>query len=104
MISESDFDSLKPGDKVKIVDEWLPKEDEYDVWGPCGENENGEMDCWLGKIMTVKEHSGREILMEEDDGENHHVWYGEPTGWYWNRYCIDRILGKETSIGLEELI
>ena len=103
MISESDFDSLKPGDKVKIIDAWLPKKDVSYALGPCNENINGKMDHWLGKIMTVKSRLGSSAHMEEDSEENWYE-YGKPTGWYWNRYCIDKILGKETSIGLEELI
>ena len=101
MISESDFDSLKPGDKVKIIDAWLPKEGEDDAWGPCDENEEGRMDHWLGKVMTVREVNifSNDVEMVEDI---HEGIYG--CGWYWNRYCIDKILGKETSIGLEELI
>ena len=103
MISYTLFESLRPGDKVKIIDAWLPKKDESYALGPCNENINGEMDHWLGKIMTVKSHLGSSVRMEEDSEENWHG-YGEPTGWYWNRCCIDEIIGKETAIGLEELI
>ena len=101
MISESDFDSLKPGDKVKIVDAWLPKEERFHAWGPCNENEEGKMDHWLGKVMTVREVSNfsNDVRMAEDIHEGVYT-----DGWYWNRYCIDKILGKEISIGLEELI
>lgn len=101
MINEFDFESLKPGDKVKIVDAWLPKEDEDGAWGPCNENEEGEMDHWLGKVMTVREVSNfsNDVRMVEDIHEGIYT-----DGWYWNRYCIDEILGKETAIGLEELI
>lgn len=101
MISESDFYSLKSGDKVKIVDAWLPKEDDEDDCGPCNENEEGKMDHWLGKVMAVREvyNFSNDVRMVEDIHEGVNA-----DGWYWNRYCIDKILGKETSIGVEELI
>lgn len=100
MISESDFDSLKPGDKVKIIDAWLPKEG-HRARSLCDENEEGRMDHWLGKIMTVRRVniSTNTVSMVEDANERIRA-----DGWYWNRYCIDKILGKETLIGLEELI
>lgn len=99
MISESNFNSLKPGDKVKIIDAWLPEED--DEWYPCNENEEGKMDHWLGKVMTVRGvcNFSNDVRMVEDIHEGVNA-----DGWYWNRYCIDKILGKETSIGVEELI
>ena len=51
---------LAPGMKIKIVDEWVPG---------CRQNYDGQMDHWLGKIVTVKEKRSTIFLIEEDDGE-----------------------------------
>ena len=88
MISEAQFDALIPGDKVQIVSSWHPFSEE---------NKFGYMDKWLGEIVTVREWSGDRIQMIEDQGEN----YG---GWYWNRFCIERVLPDVSAIGVDELI
>ncbi len=65
----------KVGDKVRIVSEW--GED-------CGQDLNGEMDKWLGKVMTIRTvgSKGGDYRMQEDKTE----YYG--FGWYWNENCI----------------
>ena len=40
-----DLSELRPGMKVKIVDQWGPG---------CGENPEGHMDYWLGQIVTIR--------------------------------------------------
>ena len=57
----------KVGDKVRIVDH------RTDNMNPFG-----EMDKWLGKVMTIRGLFLRGYVMEEDYGE-----YGG-TGWYWD--------------------
>lgn len=70
-MTEKEFNKLKPGDKVRIVSERVD-----------GMNMSGEMDKWLGKVMTVRgrwnEYS---IQMEEDKNEN-------IGGWLWGRNMI----------------
>lgn len=69
-----EFKKLKVGDKVKIVDEKTGK-----AWSP-----RGEMDRWLGKIMTIRDIAGSGIVrMREDVGEN------GCGGWYWYPHMID---------------
>lgn len=71
-MTEKEFNELKPGDKVQIVEERT-----------AGMNSLGAMDKWLGKIMTVKcfAYSDR-IRMEEDQNENYY------NGWCWNKDMI----------------
>ena len=57
----------KVGDKVRIVDH---RTDNMNTFG--------EMDKWLGKVMTIRGLFLRGYVMEEDYGE-----YGG-TGWYWD--------------------
>jgi len=98
MISEKAFQNLKPGDSVLIVDEW-------DLDGLCKENSFGEMDHWLGKKMTVKSAAYNDgdnptVQMEEDSEEGI---FGH--GWYWNRFCIKKVvIATSDIVGLEELI
>lgn len=69
-----EFKKLKVGDKVKIVDEKTGK-----AWSP-----SGNMDRWLGKIMTIRDIAGfGTVRMREDVGE-----YGG-NGWYWYPHMID---------------
>lgn len=74
MITIDEYLALKPGDQVQIVSSWGPG---------CGQNIYGEMDCWLGQIMTVSSCSPV-MEMVEDNGR-----------WLWNNRCIERILGRE---------
>lgn len=74
-------DRYKVGDKVKIVDKWLPG---------CFQNSQGEMDKWLGKIMTIKKDTWLGYLMVEDASE------ASGRGWYWNNYCIEGKVVEES--------
>lgn len=56
----------KVGDKVRIVDHRTDNMNHF-----------GEMDKWLGKVMTIRRLFLPGYRMEEDCGEN----YGR--GWYW---------------------
>lgn len=63
-----------------------------DSWnGYCNQNYDGEMDHWLGKIVTVKEKRSTIFLIEEDDGEcpfqNGH--------WHWFPEAVDHIVDDE---------
>lgn len=62
--------TYKPGDKVKIIDKWVPG---------CFENSSGYMDEWLGKVMTIEDtfYNG-DYKMKEDNGK-----------WYWDNTCIE---------------
>ena len=59
-----DVSTLCTGDKVRIVSKW--------GYG-CYENLDGEMDKYLGKIMTVKSVESDTVRMFEDGGQWH--WY-----------------------------
>lgn len=77
-----EFKKLKVGDKVKIV-----KEKAGGGW-----NENGKMDKWLGKTMTirgtVKTLELEALRMHEDANEN-------VKGWFWFPEMIDcKVDGK----------
>lgn len=66
------------GDLVRIVDHWDPH-------GLCLQNRSGEMDKYLGTVVTIKSilgglHPAYEI--EEDKVDR----CGR--GWVWNDYCI----------------
>ena len=69
-----EFEKLKVGDKVKIVDEKTGK-----AWSPTG-----KMDRWLGKIMTIRDiaRSGT-VRMREDVDEC------GGGSWYWYPHMID---------------
>lgn len=58
--------AYKVGDKVRIVDH---RADNM--------NHSGEMDKWLGKVMTIRECSLAQYRMKEDYGEYNGY------GWYW---------------------
>lgn len=70
-MTREEFEKLKQGDKVRIVRKRV-----------FGMNNMGEMDKWLGKVMTVKERVGSLIRMVEDQHEH----YG---GWYWGKNMIE---------------
>lgn len=70
-MTKKEFEKLKPGDKVRIVRERV-----------VGMNYMGEMDKWLGKVMTVRERAGNVIRMVED----RHEWAG---GWFWDEDMIE---------------
>lgn len=62
---------FKVGDKVRVVRK-------SSTW-----NSIGEMDKWLGKVMTIKETRLLDCQMEEDSLEN------EGCGWYWDETCLE---------------
>lgn len=73
---------LVPGDQVKIVDEWVEG---------CNENSDGDMDKWLGEVMTVRsveddEYDGPIVHMEEDIEEL----FG--CGWSWFPPAIEDVI------------
>lgn len=61
----------KVGDKVWIVDHRTDNMNHF-----------GEMDKWLGKVMTIRDLSLSGYWMEEDSGEN--IGFG----WYWDDSMI----------------
>ena len=63
----------KVGDKVRIVSEWGKG---------CWQNLNGEMDKWLGKVMTVRCVGATTYRMVEDTEDN------DWGGWVWKENCI----------------
>ena len=68
-------DSYEVGDKVKIVDKWNEK---------TNQNHDGEMDKYLGTVMTIESSTRLEMYqMEEDKSEN------DGLGWFWNKHCIE---------------
>lgn len=71
-----EFNKLKVGDKVKIVDK---KTGGY--WGF-----GGELDRWLGKTMTIRTivNPGLAIMYED--------------GWYWHPCMIDRKVDEPATI------
>ena len=61
------IDNLKVGDKVLITDTWMPG---------ANQNPDGEMDIYLGKIVTVThldDYNGSTFSIEEDRGN--WTWY-----------------------------
>ena len=68
----------KVGDKVRIVDHRTGRM-----------NILGEMDKWLGKVMTIRERFLTVYWMEEDCGENHR------RGWLWDDSMIDGLAEPE---------
>ena len=68
----------KVGDKVRIVDHRTGRM-----------NILGEMDKWLGKVMTIRERFLTGYWMEEDCGENH------GRGWLWDDSMIDGLAEPE---------
>ncbi len=67
---------LRPGMKVKIVDQWGLG---------CGESSDGRMDHWLGQIVTIQKiYSPYFAFIEEDEA------IGER--WFWYPEAIDHIV------------
>lgn len=64
-----EFEKLKVGDKVKIVDEKTGK----------GWNPSGGMDKWLGKTMTIRDIVESKFLRMREDA----------AVWYWHPHMID---------------
>lgn len=77
-----DIKTLHVGDRIKIVDEWGPG---------CRENARGEMDEWLGKVLTVSAvHAGWDFVraLESKDGCG-------GRGWNWFPAAIDYVVTDE---------
>lgn len=66
----------KVGDKVRIVSEWGKG---------CYQNEEGKMDKWLGKVMTIRRVDCVTLCyrMVEDESEQ------DGYGWYWYENSIE---------------
>lgn len=67
--------AYKVGDKVRIVDH---RADNM--------NHSGEMDKWLGKVMTIRECSLAQYRMKEDYGEYNGY------GWQWDDSMISGLV------------
>lgn len=78
------------GDKVLIVS--------LDKLRKC-ENVNyeGFMNCWAGKVMTIRECCNRNYRMIEDVEE----WHG---GWFWSDEMIAGLAQPEIEINKDELM
>lgn len=85
-----EFEQLKPGTRLKFKDAW-PK---YAEWP----NEEGQMDHWLGQIVTFRYHEYDEVFRIEEDVEEH---YG---GWFWNMEIIEYVVeeGEEFDAASED--
>ena len=68
--------SYNVGDKVKIVDKWVDG---------CCQNIEGNMDKWLGKIVTIAKVNKIDYHILEDDER-----------WYWNDACIEGKVVSDT--------
>ena len=88
-MTKCEFTSLKEGDKVRIVSEWPEDNSAY-------ENDQGLMDCWLGKIMTI-DYAPR-------GGDSFASCVEDAGRWGWNRFAIDCILPAVEPVGIEVLI
>lgn len=85
-----DIKNLFPGARVKIIDEWVDG---------CKQNWRGEMDHWLGQIVTVRSTNGVYFTIEEDEGE-----ILEQNGhWHWFPQSVDRIVNEEEERELPEI-
>ncbi len=80
-MTEKEFNKLKPGDKVRIVN-----------YRTNRMNSSGKMDKWLGKVMTVRERLDElTIQMEEDKHEN-------AGGWIWWCNMIERKVSTDDTL------
>jgi len=77
----------KVGDRVRIVSRWC---------GDGRENNEGEMDQYLGTVMTIREfhHNWRGdavYSMEEDQDDPCHL-----SGWFWFHSMIEGLAAPKT--------
>lgn len=70
--------AYKVGDKVRIVDYRTDRMNDF-----------GEMDKWLGKVMTIRDLSSPGYWMREDYGENNGY------GWLWDDDMISGLAEPE---------
>ena len=75
---------LKVGDRVRI------KNGRGWSW-----NQEGKMDKWMGKVVTINEINGKDIHIKEDAGE---YVYGKLNGWTWLKEDFEPIDIKETLV------
>lgn len=75
-----DIKMLRPGMKVKVVDQWPLA---------CGFNHNRAMDKYLGQVVTVLEVNAVSVLIKEDEGEHP---YSKGGHFRWNVRCLDHIV------------
>ena len=80
-MDRKEFEKLKVGDKVKIVDKRTG----------TGWNLRGKMDKWLGKIMTIRNNLYGYVKMREDYDESY-------DGWCWSSHMIDCKVGDLATI------
>ena len=82
--SEENKMKYKVGDKVRIVSKW---------GDGCRQNSNGEMDKWLGKVMTIisVDYDRECYKMKEDKSER------DGYGWFWYENSIEG-LARENKI------
>lgn len=73
--SEEKKMEFKVGDKVRIKEDSSRK-----YWDP-----HGEMEHWIGKVMTIKALAEHYALMEEDQQEN------SGYGWYWSFEDLEKV-------------
>ena len=86
-----DIRDLYPGCKVRIVNQWAPS---------CHQAPSGDMDRWLGSVMTVQEITSKGyVIMEEDAGNGPAYQNGH---WRWFPAAIAEVLGDIPPI--DELI
>lgn len=83
-LTDEEFKSLKPGDKVRIVEKA-----EGTDW-----NSEGRMKKWLGTVMTVREHlTGKVVQMEEDIEDINYL-----KGWHWYPHMIAEIVERAAPV------
>ena len=76
-----DINELYPGCKVRIVNQWAPS---------CHQAPSGDMDRWLGGVMTVQEITSKGyVIMEEDAGNGPAYQNGH---WRWFPAAIAEVL------------
>lgn len=76
---------LRPGMKVKIIDEWCDG---------CCQHSGGGMDKYLGDIVTILEVCAYSAKIEEDQDDADCRSCGQ-TGWYWWPNTFDCIVSDE---------
>lgn len=85
------IEALLPGMRVKIVDQWSKI---------CGQNSDGLMDKYLGRVVTVLSVYRTFVYIEEDSGDFPFDGGGH---WAWGRHCFDYIVKDETQEDFEPL-
>ncbi len=73
------IESLHVGDLVKIVDAWVPD---------CYQNNEGYMDKYLGKVVTVRSVGDDYIHIEEDIDDTNPIAHSNQ-GWYWYAAALE---------------